>query len=92
MYKLITHTDLDGVSCAILARIAWDNNVDVTSQFVQQQLSAESYSVNNVGSYGFTLNNSTGYYTSNNFSHTYFFLNNHEWLSLKPHRFFHELP
>ena len=30
MYKLITHTDLDGVSCAILARIAWDDNVDVT--------------------------------------------------------------
>lgn len=43
-----------------------DNGVDITSQFTQRQMSSESYSVNNVGSYGFTLNNSTGYYVSNN--------------------------
>ena len=43
-----------------------DNGVDVTSQFTQRQSSAESYSVVNVGSYGFTLNSSTGYYVSNN--------------------------
>lgn len=43
-----------------------DNNVDVTSQFVEQQDSGESYDVENVGTYGFTLNSSTGYYVSNN--------------------------
>lgn len=43
-----------------------DNGVDVTSQFTQRQGQAESYEVENVGSYGFTLNSSTGYYTSNN--------------------------
>ena len=58
--------DVDIISDTISGIIVTDNNVDVTSQFVQQQLSAESYSVNNVGSYGFTLNSSTGYYTSNN--------------------------
>lgn len=30
MYKLLTHTDLDGVSCAVLAKLAWGENVDVT--------------------------------------------------------------
>lgn len=43
-----------------------DNGVDVTSQFTQRQGHAESYEVVNVGSYGFTLNSSTGYYVSNN--------------------------
>lgn len=43
-----------------------DNGVDVTSQFTQRQGHAESYEVENVGTYGFTLNSSTGYYTSNN--------------------------
>lgn len=43
-----------------------DNGVDVTSQFTQRSETAESYTVNNVGSYGFTLNSSTGYYVSNN--------------------------
>lgn len=43
-----------------------DNGVDVTSQFTQRSETAESYSVVNVGSYGFTLNGSTGYYVSNN--------------------------
>lgn len=43
-----------------------DNGVDVTSQFVQKSEEGESYSVENVGTYGFTLNSSTGYYVSNN--------------------------
>ena len=43
-----------------------DNGVDVTSQFTQRSETAESYTVNNVGSYGFTLNSSTGYYVSDN--------------------------
>lgn len=43
-----------------------DNGVDVTSQFTQRQDSGESYSVVNVGAYGFDLNSSTGYYVSNN--------------------------
>lgn len=43
-----------------------DNGVDVTSQFTQRSETAESYSVVNVGTYGFDLNSSTGYYTSNN--------------------------
>lgn len=28
-YRLYTHNDLDGVSCAILAKLLWDNNIDV---------------------------------------------------------------
>ena len=43
-----------------------DNGTDVTSQFVQRSETAESYMVVNTGSYGFDLNSSTGYYTSNN--------------------------
>lgn len=43
-----------------------DNGVDVTSQFTQRSETAESYGVVNVGSYGFDLNSSTGYYVSNN--------------------------
>ncbi len=43
-----------------------DNGVDVTNQFTQRQETAESYDVVNVGTYGFTLNSSTGYYVSNN--------------------------
>ena len=43
-----------------------DNGVNVTSQFTQRSETAESYSVVNVGTYGFDLNSSTGYYTSNN--------------------------
>ena len=30
MYKLFTHTDLDGVGCAVLAKIAWGDKVDIT--------------------------------------------------------------
>jgi oligoribonuclease NrnB/cAMP/cGMP phosphodiesterase (DHH superfamily) len=29
MVKLFTHTDLDGVGCAVLAKIAFDSNVDI---------------------------------------------------------------
>lgn len=43
-----------------------DNGTDVTSQFTQRTESGASYEVENVGSYGFALNSSTGYYTSNN--------------------------
>lgn len=43
-----------------------DNGVDVTNQFTQRTETAESYDVVNVGTYGFTLNTGTGYYTSNN--------------------------
>lgn len=30
MYKLITHTDLDGAGCAVLARLAWKDGVDIS--------------------------------------------------------------
>lgn len=47
-----------------------DNNVDVTSQVVQQTVSSESYSVTNITStYGFALNNNQ-YYESNNKGHS----------------------
>ena len=28
-YKLYTHNDLDGVGCAVLAKLMWKNNVDI---------------------------------------------------------------
>ncbi len=59
-------TDVEIRSDTISGITIKDNGVDVTSQFTQRQSSAESYSVNNVGTYGFTLNSSTGYYVSNN--------------------------
>lgn len=43
-----------------------DNGTDVTSQFTARQETGESYDVVNVGTYGFTLNSSTGYYVSDN--------------------------
>lgn len=42
-----------------------DNGTDVTNQFVEVQDTAESYSVETVGDYGFALN-SSGYYQSEN--------------------------
>ncbi len=51
--------DLDGI-------VVKDNGTDVTSQFVQRTETDASYDVVNVGSYGFALNSSTGYYVSNN--------------------------
>lgn len=44
---------------------ATDNGVDVTSQLVTKQDTAESYTVDNLGDYGFELN-SSGYYESTN--------------------------
>lgn len=52
MIKLFTHTDLDGVGCAILARLAFDRDVDITycnyddidnlvSDFVHTELAPE---------------------------------------------------
>lgn len=59
-------TDVEIKSDTISGITIKDNGVDVTSQFTQRQGQAESYEVENVGTYGFTLNSSTGYYTSNN--------------------------
>jgi hypothetical protein len=59
-------TDVEIRSDTISGLTITDNGVDVTSQFTQRSETAESYSVVNVGSYGFTLNSSTGYYVSNN--------------------------
>ncbi len=59
-------TDVEIKSDTLSGIIVKDNGVDVTSQFTQRQGQAESYEVVNVGTYGFTLNSSTGYYTSNN--------------------------
>lgn len=52
-------SDISGVTIT-------DNGVDVTSQFTQRSETAESWSVVNVGNYGFSLNSSTGYYVSQN--------------------------
>ena len=59
-------TDVEIRSDTISGLTITDNGVNVTSQFTQRSETAESYSVVNVGSYGFTLNSSTGYYVSNN--------------------------
>ena len=59
-------TDVE-IRSDVISRIkVTDNGVDVTSQFTQKSDTGESYDVVNVGSYGFTRNNSTGYYVSNN--------------------------
>ena len=59
-------TDVEIKADTISGLTIKDNGVDVTSQFTQRQVTAESYEVVNVGTYGFTLNSSTGYYVSNN--------------------------
>lgn len=59
-------TDVEIRASAISGLTIKDNGADVTSQFTQRQATAESYEIVNVGSYGFTLNSSTGYYVSNN--------------------------
>ena len=59
-------TDVEVRASTISGLTIKDNGVDVTSQFTQRHTTAESYEVVNVGSYGFTLNSSTGYYVSNN--------------------------
>ena len=59
-------TDVEIRASTISGITVKDNGTDVTSQFVQRQETAESYDVVNVGTYGFDLNSSTGYYVSNN--------------------------
>lgn len=59
-------TDVEIRASTISGLTITDNGVDVTSQFVQRSETAESYTVVNVGDYGFDLNSSTGYYVSNN--------------------------
>ena len=59
-------TDVEVRASTVSGIVVKDNGVDVTSQFTQRSETAESYSVVNVGSYGFDLNSSTGYYVSNN--------------------------
>lgn len=59
-------TDVEVRSNTVSGVTIKDNGIDVTSQFTQRSETAESYSVVNVGSYGFNLNSSTGYYVSNN--------------------------
>lgn len=59
-------SDVEVRASTVSGIVIKDNGVDVTSQFTQRSETAESYSVVNVGSYGFDLNSSTGYYTSNN--------------------------
>jgi len=62
----LENTDVEIRSDTISGITITDNGTDVTSQFEQRQASSESYDVVNVGTYGFTLNTGTGYYTSNN--------------------------
>lgn len=59
-------TDVEIRSDTLSGITVKDNGTDVTSQFVQKSETGESYTVNNVGTYGFELNSSTGYYVSNN--------------------------
>ena len=59
-------TDVEVRASTVSGITIKDNGVDVTSQFTQRSETAESYSVVNVGSYGFDLNSPTGYYVSNN--------------------------
>ena len=59
-------TDVEVRASTVSGIIVKDNGVDVTNQFTQKSETAESYSVVDVGSYGFNLNGSTGYYVSNN--------------------------
>ena len=59
-------TDVEVRASTVTGIQIMDNGSNVTSQFVQRTDSGASYDVENVGSYGFTLNGSTGYYVSNN--------------------------
>lgn len=62
---------LEGSSCVVTSDTVsgitvTDNGTDVTSQFVLHSGTDGDYSIATRGSYGFTLNSQTGYYTSNN--------------------------
>lgn len=64
-------TVLEGSSSVITADTisgitVTDNGNNVTSQFVEHSGTSGDYSIENRGSYGFTYNSQTGYYTSNN--------------------------
>ena len=59
-------TDVEVRTSSIDGIKVTDNGTDVTSQFTQRSETAESWSVVNVGDYGFSLNSSTGYYVSQN--------------------------
>ena len=65
------HNPMEGDDVEIRAAsvdgiVITDNDNDITSQFTQRSESAESWTVVNVGDYGFSLNSSTGYYVSQN--------------------------
>ena len=62
----LENTDVEIRSSTVSGITITDNGTDVTSQFTQRTEAGESYTVNNLGTYGFTLNSQTGYYTSNN--------------------------
>lgn len=54
----VTAASLDGIAVT-------DNGADITSQFVEVQDTAQTYTVETIGNYGFALN-SSGYYESEN--------------------------
>lgn len=58
--------DVEVRAASVDGIVITDNGNDITSQFTQRSESAESWTVVNVGDYGFSLNNSTGYYVSQN--------------------------
>ena len=57
-------TDVEIRASTLSGIVIKDNGTDVTSQFTQRTDAGESYSVVNVGTYGFALSN--GYYVSQN--------------------------
>ena len=57
--SVVTSDTLSGITVT-------DNTVDVTSQFVEHSGTNGDYAIAKRGSYGFTLNTGTGYYTSDN--------------------------
>ena len=64
-------TVLEGESSVIMSNTLsgltiTDNGTNVTNQFVLHSGTTGEYSIENRGSYGFTYNSQTGYYTSNN--------------------------
>ena len=62
---------LEGESCTVISDTltgisVTDNGTDVTNQFVLHSGTNGDYSIEQRGSYGFTLNTGTGYYVSDN--------------------------
>lgn len=58
--------DVEVRAASVDGIVITDNGNDITSQFTQRSESAESWTVVNVGDYGFSRNSSTGYYVSQN--------------------------